>query len=61
MPTICVKHNAHCFNDDAADDYELNEFGGTDSVLDLRTPRCAPQPHAPCAQIPRPAGALPRG
>lgn len=27
------------FNDDAADDYESNDFGGTDSIIDLTAPR----------------------
>jgi hypothetical protein len=27
------------FNDDAADDYEPNDFGGRDSVIDLTDPR----------------------
>lgn len=29
----------HWFNDDAADDYEPNGFGGSDSVVDLTATR----------------------
>lgn len=25
----------HWFNDEAADDYQINDFGGCDSILDL--------------------------
>ncbi|MGQ0624597.1 MAG: isoamylase early set domain-containing protein [Sporichthyaceae bacterium] len=36
------------FNDEAADDYESNEFGGQDGVLDLTLPvPQAPPAHAP--------------
>ncbi len=30
-----LAHDDRWFNDDAADDYQLNPFGGSDSVVDL--------------------------
>lgn len=50
--------DGYWFNDEAADDYELNEFGGLDSVLDLRTPRHALNPRAARSQAPGPEGVL---
>ena len=39
-----LSEDGQWFNDDAADDYVVNEHGGLDSVLDLRpTSRCSPR------------------
>lgn len=41
----------HWFNDEDAE-YELNEFGGIDSVLDLRIPWRAQEAHPSCSESP---------